>query len=315
MIDRRTYARAVFLPALAGAAFFANGCGGTKISGNEFGATPSAEPAVLGRNANLGTLVSALVTPAPPGDNAVPRATDLPYITFAIASDASPLPSIAENGTVPLGLGGVTVFADDTTRGIAVGPNAPVAFRAYIVNGQSADTNVSLGIDPALCQLTTNIPGAGGPFPLTLRWSTDATGPLSSATYGTPPFLIPAGTANGVYQLSATVGDRGGQRSTTQMATIALNPAGTAAAVVAEGLPTGATATISGQVAGFADAATTNALRAIGTVVLFATPGTATSATGPTNTITVTPTSGTPYTIPVRLTAGRAIAGEDISPS
>jgi hypothetical protein len=294
------------------------GCGGSSKSSTG-PSSGTALPVALGRQttgATKGFEVSGLGlnTPNPSQTSANPALTDTAYLTFAFASNSTPLGGAVLLGY--LGLSPAGAYIDQATAQNpitppTIGPSAAnVFFRARIALGTDPNTGQQIPIRPNGVVLTT--PEAGlGAFSEVMSNTTynanTAAGPFSAAEYVTPPFTLPF-TTPGVHILRVTETDAENNAPHTDFAVIVLD---NATAAVVTTIPATATATITGPAAPqFYTSTPANPTTAFpdnqGVVVLFATPG-APDGNGNTNTITVDD-NGTLTNIPVKLTAGQAIA-------
>ena len=189
------------------------------------------------------------------------------YVTGAVASTAQPPSSIRTNGTIPLGFAPGSQYID-LSYGTAVLTGAPVIFRSYISNGNDAGGKL-LAIVPSSVKLTSpELPAFSQPMTFTSVFN----GPLANGQYTTSTFTLPFSTV-GLHTVVSSVSDITPQTTTTTFKVAVVSPA-TACVVAqivdADGSPVvGATASITGEVAGASQQATSDAL---GVVVLFATP-------------------------------------------
>jgi len=221
------------------------------------------------------------------------------YVTGAVASTAKPPAAIQTNGTIPLGFAPGSQYID-FSFGTAVLTGSPVIFRSYISNGNDANGKL-LAIVPSSVKLTSpELPA----FTQAMTFTSNFTGPLANGQYTTGTFTIPF-TTPGLHTVVSSVSDITPQTTTTTFKVAVVSP--TTACVVAQivdadGSPVvGATASITGAVAGAEQQTTSDAL---GVVILFATP----EAGG--NKITVTKGAKT-ATDTQTLTAGGTLSNAD----
>lgn len=292
------------------------GCGGS----NNHSSGPSsgtALPVALGRQTSgiaKGFEVSGLGlnTPNPSQPSANPAATDTAYLTFAFASNSTPLGGAVLLGYLGLSPEGAYIDQDSTPNPvtpITVAPNAAnVFFRARIALGTDPATGQQIPVSSVV--LTTPETGLSA-FTETMSNATynsgTAAGPFADAQYVTQPFTLPFSTP-GVHILRVTETDAENNTPHTDYAVVVLD---NLTAAVVTTIPSTATATITSSAATqFYTSTPANPTTAFpdnqGVVVLFATPG-APDINGNTNTITVDD-NGTLTNIPVKLTAGQAVA-------
>ncbi len=279
------------------------GCGGATTTNNGLIPTPAADPAVYGleaTGARTGTLEETSGLGSQDGTTG--------YLTGATASTAKVLPSIAVNGTIPLGFAPGGAFVDGSFAAAAPAGGA-VTFRAYASNGQDANSRtVTPIVDPGGVILTSpEVPG----FTQTLVFNSTGigNGPLANGQYAAN-FTLPF-TTTGLHQLVVSIADTSGKKTTTNFESAVVTS--TDAAVIAQimdakGNPLqGATATITGQITPTSPATQQATADAQGVVALFATPG-APDANKNTNTITVTASGHTFATTAVSLAAGATLS-------
>lgn len=309
---RKAALTALFYGSLAALA----GCSGSNNNGGHGPASGTALPVADGRmtsGAAKGFEASGLgingASPASTSTN--PAATDQAFLTFAFASNSTPL-----GGAVILGYLGLSpngAYVDQVGVGTpltppAVAPSAPnMLFRARVALGTDPNTSQQIPIKTVV--LTTPETGLSA-FSQTMTQAftaSTAAGPFADAQYVTPPFTLPF-TTPGVHILRVTVTDTSNAAPHTDYGVIVLDPA-TAAVVTT--IPASATATITNSAAPqFYTSTPANPSTAFpdnqGVVVLFATPG-APDVNGNTNTIAID-NNGTITNKAVKLTAGQAIA-------
>lgn len=288
------------------------GCGGVTTSSGGSIATPGATPAIYGVEATgatqTGTFLETSGLGSPDGKTA--------YITGAVSSTAKPIPSIAVNGTIPLGFAPGAAYIDQSA-GVAVAPGTAVQFRAYVSNGTDTATGKVIPIvDPGGVTLSSTDFGLSNQV-LTFDSAGIGNGPLGNGQYKTT-FTIPAGTTTGLHSLTASVKDTNGQQTSTTFDALVVGAADAAAYVSVQdadgNAAAGATVTIDGASApGYVGpgqtapaAATSSVSDDQGVAIVFATPGAA-AADGTTNTLTVTLADGTTFTQTVTLTAGQVL--------
>ncbi len=315
----RSFTQAAIVAALAGGLVAAlAGCGGSNnhVTGPSSGtALPVADGRMTGGPAK-GYEASGLGlnTADPTATSANPASTDQAFLTFAFASNSTPLGGAVHLGYLGLSPGGAYVDQAGAANPVtppAVAPSAPnVFFRARVSLGTDPNTGEQVPLKPNGVVLTTPESGLSA-FKETLSSLTynaaTATGPFADAQYVTPPFTLPF-TTPGVHILRVTETDINNNSPHTDFAVIVLD-ASTAAVVTT--IPATATATITNP-AGvqFYTSTPANPTTAFpdnqGVVVLFATPG-APDGNGNTNTITID-NNGTITNQAVKLTAGQVVA-------
>lgn len=283
MINTRHLQRVGLLAAFGASVAALSGCGGATT--NSSGTAPTATPTIYGVNPNNGETGSGIESAdAKQG-----------YLTGSLSSTAKPLPG---EGAFPLGFPGGGLLANSTAsapvQATAAPAGASVLFRALIANGnlsgsagaivESSVKLTSTGVAGLSQTLTFDKPGVGN-------------GPVGAGQYVSQPFTLPA--ASGIYSLTASVSDVGGQSSATTLG-VAVVTATNVALVVQQGFDTGTldkngnevfnavaagdTITIDGGTgagvypAGYnaataGGAAIPNTPDASGTIILFTTPG------------------------------------------
>ncbi len=211
----------LFLLAAGVSALLFTGCGGSATNNDTIGQTPATGPVVAGLDplsgsevSGLGTLANANPTPASgqTGSNE-PSASDVAYGTTATAvtvlSGQPPLSGAANYF-------GTGDYGDGTANAAPVPPGTTVAFRAYLVNGQTAGPS-SRTLIPIKSVVLTSTDAAIPAQALYFAFTSNGTsaGPFASATYVSPNFTIPAATPIGVHTFSVTVTDTAGQSTRT----------------------------------------------------------------------------------------------------